>query len=149
VPLSDRDYIRGKHPSSCTCDECTLRRLKALRAEREKELTSHHRRPLGIQKLFLSLLVIAGLVDIIRRGYILLTQQTNPMLDTIICLVEVGLWFWVLYILRGRKYRHRQPKFKIVFVAVIAISLVLAFAGLEPLTSYKYKAFTLISKIWE
>ena len=33
MPLSDRDYIRGKHPPNCTCAECTNRRLKKLRKE--------------------------------------------------------------------------------------------------------------------
>ncbi len=27
MPLDDRDYIRGKHPPSCTCRECTEKRL--------------------------------------------------------------------------------------------------------------------------
>ncbi len=26
MPLSDRDYIRGKHPAACTCVDCTRRR---------------------------------------------------------------------------------------------------------------------------
>lgn len=33
MPVSDRDYIRGKHPPTCTCKECTDRRLRMLRKE--------------------------------------------------------------------------------------------------------------------
>ena len=28
MPISDRDYMRGSHPPSCTCVECTNRRLR-------------------------------------------------------------------------------------------------------------------------
>jgi len=52
-------------------------------------------------------------------------------------LVEVGLWFWIVAILRSGRYRYRRPKFKLVFITVIAITLVCAFAGIEPLSSYK------------
>ncbi len=31
MPLEDRDYIRGKHPPTCTCAECVNIRLKHLR----------------------------------------------------------------------------------------------------------------------
>lgn len=33
MPLDDRDYIRGRHPPTCTCTECVNRRLKRLRKE--------------------------------------------------------------------------------------------------------------------
>lgn len=105
--------------------------------------------PLSAHKLFLSLLVIAGLVDIMRRGYTLFTHQTDPIKNTIILLVEVGLWFWIVAILRSRRYRYRKPKFKLVFIAVIAITLVCAFAGIEPLSSYKDNLFNSVSDYLE
>lgn len=100
-----------------------------------------------IIKLFLSLLVIIGLADVSRRGYILFTQQTEPLRDTIIFLVEVGLWLWVISILRSRKYKYRKPKFKLVLVAIIAISLVCAFAGVQPMANYKDKAVDSVTSI--
>jgi len=33
MPLDYRDYIKGNHPPSCTCVECTNRRLRQLRKE--------------------------------------------------------------------------------------------------------------------
>ncbi len=167
MPISDRDYIRGEHPPSCTCKECTERKLGKLSGHssskgrketlRRTKPTSLHSTippvfqtivrkpfhriwiniPLSVHKLFLSLLVIAGLVDIIQRGYTLFTHQTDPVKNTIIFLVEVGLWFWIVAILRSRRYKYRKPKFKLVFVVVIAITLVGTFAGIEPLSSYK------------
>ncbi len=171
MPISDRDYIRGKHPPTCTCKECTERRLGRLtrfssyKSNREpprgtKSASLHSMGgkplqriwriiPLGVHKFFLSLLVIVGLADIIRRGYVLFTQQTDPLKNTIIFLVEVGLWFWLIAILRSRRYRHRNPKFKLVFIVVIAIILVCTFAGIEPLSSYKNNLFSSISNYLE
>lgn len=98
-------------------------------------------------KLFLSLLVIIGLADVSRRGYILFTQQTEPIRNTIIFLVEVGLWLWVISILRSRRYKYRKPKFKLVLVAIIAISLVCAFAGVQPMANYKDKVVDSVTSV--
>jgi len=180
MPVSDRDYVRGEHPPTCTCKECTDRRLARLTGRssdkgrgktprRTKPISVHsnippffsqtirgtplHRIwrkiPLSVHKLFLSLLVITGLVDIIRRGYTLFTHQTDPIKNTIIFLVEVGLWFWIVTILRSRRYKYRNPKFKLVFIIVIAITLVCAFAGIEPLSSYKDGALNSVSDYLE
>ncbi len=180
MPVSDRDYVRGEHPPTCTCKECTDRRLARLTGQssdkggekslRRTEPRSEHSNippffsqtirgtplhriwrkiPLSVHKLFLSLLVITGLVDIIRRGYTLFTHQTDPIRNTIIFLVEVGLWFWIVTILRRRRYKYRNPKFKLVFIAVIAITLVTTFAGIEPLSSYKDNLFHSVSDYLE
>lgn len=158
MPISDRDYIRGKHPSTCTCKECTDRRLaqfnkrnsgqskppaktKINNPPRNSSYKIWNRITLSIKKLFLSLLVIAGLVDIIRRGYILFTHQTDPIKNTIIFLAEVGIWIWIVVILRSRRYRYGQPKFKFILITIIAIALVCTFAGIEPLSSYKDNLF--------
>lgn len=157
MPVGDRDYVRGKHPPACTCKECTDRRLRKLTGRNSDDKTPPRIKqpffsqtmggkplrllwrkiPPSIHKLFLSLLVIAVLVDIVRRGYTLFTQQADPIKNTIVFLVEVGLWIWIVTILRNRRYRYRKPKFKLVLTAVIAITLVCAFAGIEPLSSYK------------
>jgi len=105
--------------------------------------------PLWIHKLFLSLLVIAGLVDIIRRGYELFTHHTEPLKNTIIFLVEFAIWIWVITILRKRRYKYRKPKFKVILILVVAIVLVCAFAGIEPMSSYKDKVFSAISATLE
>ena len=180
MPISDRDYVRGKHPPTCTCKECTNRRLGKLTkqsSDKSRKETPRRTKPLsirsaippvffktirgtplhriwrkippGVHKLFLSLLVIAGLVDIIRRGYTLFIHQTDPVKNTIIFLVEVGLWFWIVAILRRRRYKYRNPKFKLVFIVIIAITLVCAFAGIEPMSSYKDNLFNSISDYLE
>jgi len=105
--------------------------------------------PLGIHKLFLSLLVIAGLVDIIRRGYELFTHHTEPLKNTIIFLVEFAIWIWIITVLRKRRYKYRKPKFKVILISVVAIVLVCAFAGIDPMSSYKDKIFSAISTTLE
>lgn len=188
MPLNDRDYVRGKHPPTCTCQECTNRRLgKSKRQTRDKiiptllrsltgQKSNNTKReappktkqsflhfnippffirriwrkiPLWIHKLFLSLLVIAGLVDIIRRGHELFTHHTEPLKNTIIFLVEFAVWIWIITVLRKRRYKYRKPKFKVILISVVAIVLVCAFAGIEPMSSYKDKIFSAISTTLE
>jgi hypothetical protein len=96
-------------------------------------------------KTFLSLLVIAGSVDIIYRAYILFTHQINPVIGTILFLVEVGFWIWLVTVLRMPKYQYSKPGFWLVFGAVLGITLVCAFAGMQPLSAYKDSLFSSIS----
>jgi hypothetical protein len=88
-------------------------------------------------KLFLSLLTIFGFVGIIYQGYILFTQQISPIIGTIIFLVGIGLWIWIVTILRISKYRYSQPRLWMVLVSLLIITLTCAFAGIEPLSTYK------------
>lgn len=90
-----------------------------------------------VLKSFLCLLVVVGFVDIIYRGYILFTHQINPVIGTILFLVEVGLWIWIVVVLRMPKYQHSKPSFWLVFGAVLGVILICAFAGIQPLATYK------------
>jgi len=87
-------------------------------------------------KLILNLLLIAGFVDLIRRGYILFTRH-DPVKSTIIFLVELGVWLLVIHLLRQNKYKYQKPSFKLTTACVVIIFLVCAFADIEPLYSYK------------
>lgn len=100
-------------------------------------------------KLFVCLLVIGGLIDIARRGYILFTNHNDPIKNTIIFLAEIGLWFWLASVLRRRKYKYSNPKFKLVFVIILAIFIVSAFAGIQPLSTFKDKFLVTIGDIVE
>jgi hypothetical protein len=88
-------------------------------------------------KLFLSLLVIAGLVELFHEGYVLFTHQIEPIKGTIIFVVEIAAWFWIVSILRHHNYRQRKPSFKLVFGLLFVIVLVCTFAGIEPMSSTK------------
>ena len=41
MPFSDRDYVRGNHPPSCTCVDCCERRLKQLKKEVHSDYVSY------------------------------------------------------------------------------------------------------------
>jgi len=41
MPLDERDYVRGKHPPSCTCEDCCESRLKQLKKEVHPEYVSY------------------------------------------------------------------------------------------------------------
>ncbi len=185
------------HPASCTCWECTQRRLKAsgdasrtgicpechkkslfynshsgqyeclnLHCKATSRTLSEIRRtrpvsvhrislalpraikkwiprrawrgiPLGIRKLSLNLLVIAGLGLVAWTGYLLFTQQTDATSGTVVLLLEVGFLIWIVSILRSPKYKRIKPSFKLVLFPLLGIVLVCAFAGIEPLATYK------------
>lgn len=105
--------------------------------------------PISVRKLLLSLLVIIGLVLVARNGYLLFTHQTATVRGTIIFLAELGLWIWIISILRSYRYRRRKPSFKLVFFSLLGIGLVCAFAGIEPLASYKERTIGFVGQGWE
>jgi len=74
------------------------------------------------------------------------THQTDPVLGTLVFVVEVGLSIWIVYLLRSSRYRPRTPSFKLVFFSLTGIALVCAFAGIEPLASCKDSAMSWASK---
>ena len=37
MPISDRDYIRGRHPPNCSCAECTNKRLNKMRGGTDED----------------------------------------------------------------------------------------------------------------
>ena len=41
MPLDGRDYIRGNHPSTCTCVDCCEKRLKQLKNEVHPDYVSY------------------------------------------------------------------------------------------------------------
>jgi len=124
--------------------------LHMLRKPRSVIRQTWNNIPIGLRKLFLSLLAIIGLVVVVRTGYILFTHQiTTVTRDTIIFLVEIGFWIWIISILRSYKYKRRKPSFKLVFFSLLGIALVCAFAGIEPLTFYKDRTVSFVAGSWQ
>jgi len=99
---------------------------------------------LSFSKLFLNLLVIVCLGVAIWDGYILFTHQTSPVLGTVIFLVAIGALVWNVSVLRSHKWRGINPKFKWVFLSLLGVFLVLAFAGVHPLEVYKDNAVSVV-----
>ena len=83
------------------------------------------------------------LVAAIWTGNVLFfARQIDPVLGTLVFVVEVGLSVWVMYLLRGSRYRWRTPSFNLVFFSILGIALVCAFAGIEPLAGAKDEALS-------
>jgi hypothetical protein len=100
------------------------------------------RRLRSVGKVFLSLLVVAGIADIIRRTYLLSTQDLNTTSNLVILFLEIGFAAWFIYTLRSPDFRQARPSFKLVSTLFIITVVILAFAGLEPLASYKDDSLT-------
>jgi len=104
---------------------------------------------MGTAKLLLCLLVIAGISIIIWTGYMLFTGQMSPVIGTIVFLAEIAFFIWIIIVLRSSRFRWRKPSFKLVFWPLVAITLVCAFAGIEPMSSVKDRFTTWVGETWE
>ena len=98
-----------------------------------------HRHPKLIKeatKLALNLAILAGFVMLIWYGYLLFTHKVTPLIGSIVFIVGIAVWVILIRILRSR-YKWKKPSFKLTTFSVIAIVLILTFAGVQPLASYK------------
>lgn len=92
----------------------------------------------SIRKLFLNLLVIVCLVVAGWMGYqLFISHELNPVFGSIVLIVDIGVLIWNLAVLRSNYYRRMFPSFKVVFLPLFAVVLILAFAGVQPLVEYK------------
>jgi len=103
----------------------------------------------SIGKLFLILLAIASFVELTRRGYLIFAQQNSSNTDIIVSLLVVGVLIFVVSALRSRTFRWVKPSFKVVFLPVLTIVLVCAFAGIEPLATYKDTTISVVRQGWQ
>ena len=110
---------------------------------------SARNRLMSIGKLFLILLAIADFIELTRRGYLIFAQQDSSNPNIMIFLLVTGLLILVVSVLRSRRLRWVKPSFKAVLFPVIAIALVCAFAGVEPLASYKDTTISIIGQGWQ
>lgn len=98
------------------------------------------------KKLFLVLLVIVCLVAAAYTGYLLYTDQTNPIVGGVILLVDIGVLIWNISVLR--RYRVGFGSICAVFlVTALIASTVGAFAGVAPLAHAKDRVISLLRDI--
>jgi len=89
-------------------------------------------------KLCLNLVILAGFGFLIRYGYLLFVEHSEDALKgSIILIVGLAAWVAVIKLSRSRKYKWTKPSFKLTTFSVIAIVLILIFAGVQPLAGYK------------
>lgn len=151
MPLSDRHYMRTKHPPNCTCVDCINRRLGIKPSKYHKKIKNRRMIALlkSIIRILLNLFTVAGLIAIAWYGYIVFGHDVkNTVVGALIFLA--GLLIWVLfikYILR--LYRRIWPSFKLTTFSIIIIVIVLAFAGVKPISGYKDSLITNIDSFIE
>ena len=107
------------------------------------------KRLISISKLFLILLAILGFVELTRRGYLMFTQQDSSNTAIMVFLLVVGVLTLVVSALRSHRFRWVKPSFKVVLLPVLAVALVCAFAGVEPLATYKDTTINLVRQGWQ
>lgn len=100
----------------------------------------------SFKKLFLDLLVVVCLGVAVWSGYVLFTHQTSPIWGTVILLVDIGVLTWNISVLRNRRWKWRNPKFKWVFLSILIILTVCAFGGVQPLSTYKDNAVSMVKE---
>jgi len=98
----------------------------------------------GVIKLCLNLVVLVGLALLIRYGYQLFTTpQEDPLRGSIFLILGFVAWIVVIRLSKSRsrhywlRYKGTKPGFKLTTFSVIAILLILTFAGVQPMSTYK------------
>ncbi|MGR3295886.1 MAG: CAP domain-containing protein [Candidatus Bathyanammoxibius sp.] len=101
--------------------------------------------PRAVRKLLLSCLVLALLGAMVQLGSLLFTHQVGPMPEALIFIGEAVTLFIAIWVIRSYKYRGVFPHFGTVLLAVTTVIVVLAFAGVEPLSTYKDDAWSWVN----
>lgn len=90
----------------------------------------------GAVKVLVSLAIIAGLGALAKYGYLLFKHEVKPLPGSIMFLSGIVAWVLLIRFLR-RRYGRMKPSFKFTTFSLIAILLVFAFSGVQPLAQYK------------
>lgn len=100
-----------------------------------------------MRKTFLVLLVVVCLAVAGWNGYLLFTNQTDPLIGWIILAVSIGVLVWNISLLRA--YRVRAGTVIAVFLVVALLAMtVSAFAGIEPFAEIKDSIVLKVSGIF-
>ncbi len=101
----------------------------------------------GVIKLCLNLIVLAGLVLLARYGYQLFTtSQESPLEGSVLLILGFIAWVIVIKLLGSKsmhywlRYKWTSPSLRLTVLSIVAISLVLTFAGVQPIATYKDSA---------
>lgn len=95
-----------------------------------------YRRRKRIIRTLLNLAVLGGLGVLAGCGYLLFTHSIAPLMGSAVFILGVAGWVLLVRLLRC-KYGRAQPSFKLTAFSAVAIVLVLAFAGVQPMATCK------------
>lgn len=144
MPVSDRDYMRGAHPPSCTCVDCVNRRLKQVKDGKPKRGRYKMKGRFSVRKLFLNLLVLVCIaVPIWIAFQIFVSHTIPPTYGGIILAIDIGVLVWNISVLRH--HSHENPSFWLMTLIVVGCLVILSFVGVQPLTDYRESATDWVS----
>ena len=92
-------------------------------------------------KLGINLLVIVLLVALIFVAYHTFSHHWQPVIGVISLLVLLGLFIYSIILANNKKLKYQHPKFTLTLLALIGLFLILTFAGVQPMSSWKDRAF--------
>jgi 4-amino-4-deoxy-L-arabinose transferase-like glycosyltransferase len=97
-------------------------------------MKTEHFKKLGIN---IAVLFLFGVL--VWLGYRLFTHSfgIGPIIGVVIFIVCVAGWILLIRLMESRKYRWVRPSLKLTTFCIIAVILVLSFAGVQPLSNYK------------
>lgn len=94
----------------------------------------------GLKKLSLNLLVVVSLIVAVWIGYQLFYLHKLPaVIGSILFIADSIILIWSIVLIRTAQYRKKAPGFRVTVASVLAVILVLAFAGVEPVSAAKDK----------
>jgi hypothetical protein len=97
-------------------------------------MKTEHFKKLGIN---IAVLFLFGVL--VWLGYRLFTHSfgIDPIIGAVIFIACVAGWILLIRLMESRKYRWVRPSLKLTTFCIIAVILVLSFAGVQPLSDYK------------
>lgn len=95
------------------------------------------RRLKSLGKVLLSMFVVTGIADVIRRIYLLSSNGLDTTVSLVILFLEIGFIIWFIHILRSSSFRRARPSFKLVTALFITTVVILAFSGIQPMSMYR------------
>jgi hypothetical protein len=102
-----------------------------------------------IYRLFLNLSILSLLIILILFGINLFSHQLNAdaLISSLIFIAGIALFIWLWIIVNKNSWR--RPSMKLTLLCVVAIFLIFAFAGVEPMSSYKNNVFDFFSASYQ
>ncbi len=88
-------------------------------------------------KLLVNLLFITSIIGAGIICVSVINQTLSFAVGAASFVVTVGLFIWSVTLLSSPKLFYRKPSFIVVLLSIIVITLVCAFAGIQPLATYK------------
>lgn len=136
--LLGKGQLKSKNSSQSSSSDTRSSHRITIRGLKAKYKMRHWKIPKGLIKLCLNLAIFAGLGFLTRYGYLLFVKHSEEALKgSIVLILGIAAWVAVIKLSRSRKYRRTKPGFRLTTFSVIVILLILAFAGVQPVSMYK------------